>query len=159
MVSIMGELTEKEELGIKDEDVLEVRVFNTRNDTLKATLLYFGSFLFAVSFFVLVHESGHAISALIKGYSIERIQANPFFGFTYNADPIADEDLLFILLAGPVFSIIVNTVITIVVVFFRNQYMLPLLMTSGVAYMSEALNGFGVFFSYRFDRVDKAFIS
>ncbi len=151
MVGIMDELLEKEEIGSNDLGDLEVRVFNTKNDTLKAALLYFGSFLFAISLFVLIHEAGHAIAALAKGYSIVRIQANPFFGFTWNGEPIADEDLLFILLAGPAFSIIVTTVITIIVMFFRNQYLLPLLMTSGIAYMSEALNGFGVFFTYAFD--------
>jgi hypothetical protein len=153
MVGVMDKFTEKEEiqLGNNDKGDLEVRVFNTKNDTLKATLLYFGSFLFAVSLFVLVHETGHAIAALAKGYSIVGIQANPFFGFTMNGEPIADEDLLFILLAGPAFSIIVNTIITIIAMFFRNQYLLPLLMTGGVAYMSEALNGFGVFFTYKYE--------
>ena len=153
MVYIMEEVNKKEEIeqGKNDIDNLEARVFNTKNDTLKATLLYFGSFLFAVSLFVLIHESGHAFAALIKGYSIEGIQANPFFGFTMNAEPIAEEDLLFILLAGPVFSIIVNTVITTIAMFFRNQYLLPLIMMAGIAYVSEALNGFGVFFTNAYD--------
>jgi hypothetical protein len=150
MVGIMDGHIEKEELekGSKDIGDFEIRVFNTKNDTLKATLLYFGSFLFAISLFILIHEAGHAIAVLIKGYSVARIQANPFFGFTWSGEPIASEDLLFILLAGPAFSIIVTTVITIIAMFFRNQYLLPLLMTSGVAFMSEALNGFGVFFTY-----------
>ncbi|NHJ48976.1 MAG: hypothetical protein FK733_14415 [Asgard group archaeon] len=149
----MDELVEKEDLGLENKDVadVKVRVFQTKNDTLKATLLYFGSFLFAISLYALLHEAGHAIALLIKGYPGVRIQANPFFGLTWYGAPIAAEDELFISLAGPVFPIIVTTVLTIVVMFFRNRYLLPLLMTGGVAYMTEALNGFGVFFTYAFD--------
>jgi hypothetical protein len=134
----------------KIENITE-NPFTTRRDTLKASLLFFGSFFFSISFFLLLHEAGHALALIIKGYPGVRIEVNPFYGMTYYGAPIQPQDEIFISLAAPVFSIASISIITLILWFFRNQYLLPFLLTAGYVYLIEGLNGFGVFFRSLFD--------
>ena len=128
------------------ETELQENPFTTRKNTLKASLLFFGSFFFSISLYLLLHEAGHALALIIKGYPGVRIEVNPFYGMTYYGAPLQAQDEIFVSLASTVFSLGVISIVTLVLWFFRSQYLLPILLTAGFAYLFEGLNGFSVFF-------------
>ncbi len=125
--------------------------FTSRNDTLKASLLFLGSFFFSISLFLLLHEAGHALALIVKGYPGVSIEVNPFYGMTYSGAPIQPQDEIFVSLAAPIFSLATISILTLILWFFRSQYLLPILLTAGYVYLLEALVGFGVFFKPLFD--------
>ncbi len=125
----MSNSTETAEKGI-------VHLFSI-NKTVKPMLLLFGSWVFAYLLGVTIHEIGHAIATAKLGYTNIRIFLHPF-ELNYVTSTL-NSSSLFYSISGPLFNLIVASVITLVFWKIRNQYTLPILMLGPAAFISEGV--------------------
>ena len=107
------------------------------NSTLKPMLLLFCSWVFAYLLGVSIHEIGHAIASVRLGYTTIRIYLHPF-ELNYITSTLNSSSLLFSI-SGPLFNLIIATVLTLVLWKFRNQFTLPILMIGPAAFISEGV--------------------
>ncbi len=112
-----------------------------RSSFIKPMLFFLGAYIFSYCFFLLIHESGHAIAFLLLGYSDVQIHVTPFSGYT-TIDVFyfrSDLDMFLIFLAGPLFSLIIASITFIIFWHKRNPYLLPLFMYSSTAFFQEGI--------------------
>ncbi len=117
-----------------------------KNQTLKATLTYFGSFLAAICLLIAIHEVGHALAFLISGYGNISITVNPFMGVTSTTDTVQVEDAFLIAAGGTIFDIIIALLIALILWKFSSNFLLPLKMYSVLAFLTEGVVIFAGFF-------------
>lgn len=107
------------------------------NSTIKPMLLLFGSWVFAYLLGVSIHEIGHALAAVQLGYTNIRIYLHPF-ELNYVISTLNSESLLYSI-SGPLFNLIIATILTLVLWKFRNQYTLPILMLGPATFIPEGV--------------------
>lgn len=107
------------------------------NSTLKPMLLLFGSWVFAYLLGVSIHEIGHALATVQLGYTNIRIYLHPF-ELNYVTSTLDSSSLLYSI-SGPLFNLLIATILTLVLWKFRNQYTLPILMLGPAAFIPEGV--------------------
>ena len=127
---------------------------NMRKEILKLSsfkpmLFFFGAYIFSNCFYYFIHEIGHAIMFLILGYSDVEIHISPFSGYVtvpfFSFYP--DLNVFLVFLGGPLFDLLCATIIIILFWRIRNPYLLPLLMYSSTAFLSEGIVILNCFFN------------
>ena len=94
---------------------LKYKYFDT--NFFRSFLIYTGAFLFSIILIILVHELGHYLAFLWRGYDSVIIRINPFMGVTSCAQEIQAKDFDYIILGGTVFNL---TLAFTTGVFLRN---------------------------------------
>jgi len=107
------------------------------NSTLKPMLLLFGSWVFAYLLGVSIHEIGHALATVQLGYTNIHIYLHPF-ELNYVTSTLDSSSLLYSI-SGPLFNLLIATILTLVLWKFRNQYTLPILMLGPAAFIPEGV--------------------
>lgn len=107
----------------------------------KAFLLLFLSFTFANSVTVAIHELGHAIAIRAGGISDVRIILHPYISSMVIWKPVP-ELLGFVDAAGPLFNILVSTIIFAIFWKFRKPAFMPLLIMAPISYFQEGFSSF-----------------
>lgn len=123
-----------ENTEINEEDLTPLISLNS---TLKPMLLLFGSWVFAYLLGVSIHEIGHALATVQLGYTNIRIYLHPF-ELNYVTSTLDSSSLLYSI-SGPLFNLLIATILTLVLWKFRNQYTLPILMLGPAAFISEGV--------------------
>lgn len=123
-----------ENTEINEEDLTPMISLNS---TLKPMLLLFGSWVFAYLLGVSIHEIGHALATVQLGYTNIRIYLHPF-ELNYVTSTLDSSSLLYSI-SGPLFNLLIATILTLVLWKFRNQYTLPILMLGPAAFISEGV--------------------
>lgn len=123
-----------ENTEINEEDLTPLISLNS---TLKPMLLLFGSWVFAYLLGVSIHEIGHALAAVQLGYTNIRIYLHPF-ELNYVTSTLDSSSLLYSI-SGPLFNLLIATILTLVLWKFRNQYTLPILMLGPAAFIPEGV--------------------
>lgn len=123
-----------ENTEINEEDLTPLISLNS---TLKPMLLLFGSWVFAYLLGVSIHEIGHALATVQLGYTNIRIYLHPF-ELNYVTSTLDSSSLLYSI-SGPLFNLLIATILTLVLWKFRNQYTLPILMLGPAAFIPEGV--------------------
>jgi len=88
---------------------------------------------------VLVHEFGHFLAFLWRGYDSISIRINPFMGTTSCAQEILGEDAVFIVLGGTVFNLTIAAICWFILHTTRSPYWIPLKLYSATSYLIEGM--------------------
>ena len=99
---------------------------------------YTGAFLFAVILIVLIHETGHYLAFRWRGYEAS-VRINPFMGTTSCQQEIQPQDLIYIVLGGPVFDLSLAAAVAILLLFARNTNWILLKMYAAMAFLIEGM--------------------
>lgn len=101
--------------------------------------IYTGALLFAVILLILVHEVGHYIAYVWKGYEDASIRITPFFGMTSTNQTIQPEDFVFIVLGGTVFNLTLAFLVAMLCRSSKSAYAIPLRMYAVMAFLVEGV--------------------
>ncbi|MDX1359380.1 MAG: hypothetical protein R3232_11165 [Clostridia bacterium] len=113
----------------------------TRNiDSLKSFLLLFFSFTFANSVTVAIHELGHAILIAACGNKV-RVILHPYLSSRVLWNPTL-ELFGYVDAAGPLFNILISTIILAVLWKFRKPVLMPLILMAPLSYFQEGFSSF-----------------
>ena len=99
---------------------------------------YTGAFLFAVILIVLIHETGHYLAFLWRGYDAS-VRINPFMGTTSCQQEVQTQDLTYIFLGGPVFDLLIAAAVVILLRFARNTNWILLKIYAAMAFLVEGM--------------------
>jgi len=99
---------------------------------------YTGAFLFAVILIVLIHETGHYLAFRWRGYEAS-IRINPFMGTTSCQQEVQSQDLIYIVLGGPVFDLFIAAAVAILLRFVRNTKWILLKTYAAMAFLIEGM--------------------
>ncbi|NHJ46321.1 MAG: hypothetical protein FK733_00905 [Asgard group archaeon] len=106
---------------------------------LKSSLFLFASLAIAHCLHLTIHEFGHAIAYKIMGYNIEKIFLHPFdVSQVTTVNPMNFE--VFGGLAGPLFDLIIATILFVSLWKIRRPMLLPLLLLGPFAYVVEGVS-------------------
>ncbi|MCG3225669.1 MAG: hypothetical protein H7645_02015 [Candidatus Heimdallarchaeota archaeon] len=116
---------------------------NGISSIVKPMLLLFGSWVFAFLLGVTIHEIGHALAYLTVGIRGISIHLHPFelnfCSYLFTPYDITNGKMAFGALAGPMFNIIISTIVMLSFWKFRKQYFLPFLMMGPASYIPEGV--------------------
>lgn len=101
--------------------------------------IYAGALLFAVILLILVHEVGHYIAYVWKGYEDASIRITPFFGMISTNQTIQPEDFVFIVLGGTVFNLTLAFLVAMLCRSSKSAYAIPLRMYAVMAFLVEGV--------------------
>lgn len=111
------------------------------SESLKSFILLFFSFTFANSVTVAIHEVGHALAIWAGGVKDVKIILHPYLSSRVIWNPIP-ELLGIVDAAGPLFNIIVSTIILLVLWKFRKPILMPFLLMAPLSYFQEGFSSF-----------------
>lgn len=102
-------------------------------------LTYTGAFLFSVILIIAIHEFGHYLAYLWRGYDSVQVMINPFMGATSSVNEIQQEDAVYIILAGTVVNLSVATILALLLQNRTNPSWIPLKMIPATAFLIEGM--------------------
>lgn len=102
-------------------------------------ITYTGAFLFAIIMIITIHESGHYLAFLWRGYDSVQVMINPFMGATSSVEEIRQEDAVIIILAGTVVNLSVASLLTLLLRNRTSSYWIPLKMIPATAFLIEGM--------------------
>jgi len=100
---------------------------------------YTGAFLFSIVLIVLVHEMGHYLAFLWRGYELISIRINPLMGSTSCPHEVQLEDAVFIALGGTIFNLSSASIFAIILRASKSPYWMPLKMFAATAFLIEGM--------------------
>ena len=111
----------------------------TNGGLLTPFLTYTGAFLYSIIMIIAIHEFGHYLAYLWRGYDSVQVMINPFMGATMSAKEIRLEDAVYIILAGTVVNLSVATLVTLLLRNKPSPYWIPLKMIPATAFLIEGM--------------------
>lgn len=120
---------------------MKTRSTSSASGSLRAALLLFGSYTFAYSVLVAIHETGHLLALRSYGVTDVRIVLHPFTGSRtiWNA---TDAFIGKVDAAGPLAAIMFGAVVSLSLWKLRRPALLPLLLLGPVACLTEGVSNF-----------------
>jgi len=102
-------------------------------------LAHTGALLFAIVLLILVHEVGHYLAYIWKGYEDASIRITPFFGMTSTSQVILPEDFAFIVLGGTLLNLTLAILVAVITGSNKSPYALPLRMYPIMVFLVEGV--------------------
>ena len=98
-----------------------------------------GALLFAIVLLILVHEVGHYLAYVWKGYEDASIRITPFFGMTSTTQVILPEDFAFIALGGTLLNLTLAILVVVITRSIKSSYTLPFRMYPVMVFLIEGV--------------------
>ena len=110
---------------------------------MKSFLLLSGSYVFAYCLGVTLHEIGHAIGYVLLDLPSPKIYVHPFTkSYSQLLVVVPDSVLPFTSLMGPLFNVLIGTIVMGILWIKRNPTLVPFIVMAPVAYFQEGVSIF-----------------
>ena len=112
---------------------------NPKGREIRMVLIYTGAFLFSIVMIIAIHELGHYLAFILRGYDSVHVMINPFMGATMSSTEIKPEDGVLIILAGTTVNLFVASGLALILWNRRKPFWIPFKMIPATAFLIEGM--------------------